>query len=80
MRVWMLGLLAAALPAAAADNAVERGLNKAGHAIERGAKAAGRGVERGGNAVIRTLEKGHKAVDEKVRPEKETEKAEEKEK
>ena len=74
MRRWILALLAAALPAQAADNPVERGLNTAGKAIERGAKAAGRGVERGGNAVVRTLEKGHKAVDGKVRPEKEKKK------
>lgn len=70
MRFWLLAMLVAALPVQAADNAVERGLNRAGKAIERGAKAAGRGVERGGKAVIRTLEKGHEKVDEKVRPEK----------
>jgi hypothetical protein len=70
MRIWILSLLAAALPAHAADNPVERGLNTAGKAIERGAKAAGRGVEKGGNAVIRGVEKGHRKVDEKVRPEK----------
>jgi hypothetical protein len=70
MRTWWLALWMAALPVQAADNAVERGLDKAGKAIERGAKSAGRGVERGGKAVVRTLEKGHEKVDEKVRPEK----------
>lgn len=38
MKPWMLALLVAVLPAQAADNAVERALNKAGKAIERGAK------------------------------------------
>jgi len=70
VRPWILVLLVAALPVQAADNAVERGLGKAGKAIERGAKAAGRGVDRAATTVNRALEKGHKKVDERVRPEK----------
>ncbi|MGH8706613.1 MAG: hypothetical protein ACREVD_00935 [Burkholderiales bacterium] len=70
MKPWMLALLAAVLPAQAADNAVERALNKAGKAIERGAKAAGRGVDRGARATQKGAAKVHKKVDERVRPEK----------
>jgi hypothetical protein len=64
----MLILLLASLPAHAEDNALERGLKKAGKAIERGAKSAGRAVDRGAQAVQKGAEKVHKRVDEKVRP------------
>ncbi len=67
MMRWML-LLVVALPAQAADNAVERGLDKAGKAIERGAKAAGRAVDRGAKTVQKGAAGVHKKVDEKVRP------------
>jgi hypothetical protein len=65
---WMLVLLFAALPAHAEDNAVERGLKRAGKAVERGVKAAGHAVDRGAKAVQKGAEKVHKKVDEKVRP------------
>ncbi len=69
MRLWMLVIMAmVALPGNAADNAVERGLQKAGKAIERGAKATGRAVERGAKAVQKGAAKVHKKVDDKVRP------------
>ena len=64
----LLILLLAALPAQAQDNAVERGLKKAGKAVERGVKAAGRAVDRGAQSVQKGAEKAHKKVDEKVRP------------
>jgi len=71
LRMLLGAALAAALPAAAAeDNAVERGLNKAGRAIERGAKATGRAVERGGRAVQDTGGKVEKKVDKAVTPKK----------
>lgn len=57
-----------AFPAHAADNAVERGLQKAGKAAERGAKAAGRAVQRGATAVQKGAAKVHKKVEEKVTP------------
>jgi len=65
-----LALLALSLPAVAEENAVERGLDKAGRAIERGAKATGRAVERGGRAVQDTGEKVEKKVDKAVAPKK----------
>jgi hypothetical protein len=70
-RLLLLALMASS--AFAADNAVERGLDKAGKAIERGAKAAGRGVDHAAGAVNRTLKKGHDKVDERVRTEKKKE-------
>jgi len=69
MRSWMLALIVAAIPAWAADNAVERGLDTAGKAIERGAKAAGRAVDRAASATQKGAKKAHDKVDEKVRPE-----------
>ena len=68
MTRWMLVLLFAAFPAQAEDNAVERGLKKAGKAVERGVKAAGRAVDRGAQSVQKGAEKVHRKVDEKVRP------------
>lgn len=68
MMRWMLVVLFAAFPAQAEDNAVERGLKKAGKAVERGVKAAGRAVDRGAQSVQKGAEKVHKKVDEKVRP------------
>ena len=70
MRNWCLAVWVAALPVQAADNAVERGLDKAGKAIERGAKAAGRGVDRAAGATQKGAAKVHRKVDERVRPEK----------
>jgi hypothetical protein len=64
----LLILLLAALPAQAEDNAVERGLKKAGKALERGIKAAGRGADRGAQAVQKGAAKVHKKVDDKLRP------------
>lgn len=70
MRGWFLVLLLAAAPAPAADNALERGLQKAGRGIERGAQATGRALDRAGNSVAKGAEKAHKKVDDKVRPKK----------
>jgi hypothetical protein len=70
MRFWLVLMLAAAMPAAAADNAVERGMQKAGKAIERGAKATGRALDNAGNTVAGSVGKAHKKVDDKVRPKK----------
>ena len=70
MRILMMLTLAVAVPAAAADNAVERGMQNAGKAIERGAKATGRALDRSGNAVAEGVGKAHKKVDDKVRPKK----------
>lgn len=67
MRILLI-LLLAALPAQAQDNAVERGLKKAGKAAEHGIKSAGRAVDRGAKAVQKGAEKVHKKIDEKVRP------------
>jgi hypothetical protein len=64
----MLVLLVTALPAQAADNAVERGLNKAGKAVERGAKVAGKAVDRAAQGVQKGAATVHRKVDEKVRP------------
>jgi hypothetical protein len=68
MRGLLVALALSALPAHAADNAVERGLDKTGKAIERGVRAAGRGVDHAASAVNRTAKKGHDKVDERVRP------------
>lgn len=70
MRLWIVTLMAAAMPAVAADNAVERGMQNAGKAIERGAKATGRALDNAGNAVAGSVGKAHKKVDDKVRPKK----------
>ena len=70
MRLGMLALLVAAVPAHAADNAVERGLQRAGKAIERGAKSAGRAVDHAATATQKGAKKAHDKVDERVRPEK----------
>ena len=70
MRNLVLALLVLAVPAMAADNAVERGLQKAGKAIEGGVKATGRALDRAANAVSKGGEKVHDKVDEKVRPKK----------
>jgi hypothetical protein len=68
MRWLVLSLALAAGAVQAADNALERGLDKAGKAIERGAKATGRAVERAGRAVQKGGAKVHKKVDDAVRP------------
>lgn len=71
--VWLVLLLAAGPAPAeekAPDNALERGLQRAGKAIERGIKAGGRGVDRGARAVSKGAENVHDKVDEKVRPKK----------
>lgn len=68
MMRWLLILLLAALPARAEDNAVERGLKKAGKAAEHGIKTAGRAVDRGAKAVQKGAEKVHRKIDEKIRP------------
>ena len=68
MTKWILFLALAALPARAADTAVERGLDKAGKAIERGAKTAGRAADRGAKAVQKGAAKVHRKIDDKVRP------------
>ena len=68
LRIAALVLLASSLPAVAEENAVERGLDKAGRAIDRGAKATGRAVERGGRAIQGTGAKVEKKVDRKVEP------------
>ena len=70
MRILLIALLVSALPAAAEDNAVERGLNKAGGAIERGVQATGRAAERGGHAVQKAGAKVQKKTDEAVSPKK----------
>lgn len=70
MRICLILMLAAAWPAVAADNAVERGMQNAGKAIERGAKATGRALDNAGNAVAGSVGKAHKKVDDKVRPKK----------
>ena len=71
MRFWLvLLMLSAAMPAAGADNAVERGMQKAGKAIERGAKATGRALDNAGNTGAGSVGKAHKKVDDKVRPKK----------
>jgi len=71
--VWLV-VLALAGPAQSADkapdNALERGLQRAGKAIERGIKAGARGVDRGARAVSKGAETVHDKVDEKVRPKK----------
>ena len=68
MRFWALGFLLAAGFVHAADNAVERGLQKAGKAVEKGIKGAGHAVDRGAKAVQKGAARVHKKVDEKVRP------------
>jgi len=68
LRIAALVLLACSRAAAAEENAVERGLDKAGRAIERGAKATGRAVERGGRAIQDTGAKVEKKVDKAVEP------------
>ena len=69
MRTVVLALVAAAGVAHAEDNAIERGLQKAGKAMDRGAKTAGRALDRTGNNIAKGAEKVHDKVDEKVRPE-----------
>lgn len=68
MARWILLLLLAAGPGHAADNAVERGLKKAGKAVERGAKSAGRAVERAAAATQKGAARAHKKIEEKVAP------------
>jgi hypothetical protein len=70
MRILMCVAWLVAWPALAADNPVERGLQKAGKAIERGAKSTGRAVDRAGNSVSKGAEQVHDKIDEKVRPKK----------
>jgi hypothetical protein len=68
MRYWTLVLMLAAAAGHAADNAVERGLQKAGKAMDRAAKATGRAVERAANATQKGAAKAHRKIDERVRP------------
>ena len=70
MRAWVLLLLVAALPVAAADNAAERGAKSAGHVldkaakgIERGAKATGKAAERPRKATQKFFERTGKKID-----------------
>ncbi|MDH3320705.1 MAG: hypothetical protein OEO84_13575 [Betaproteobacteria bacterium] len=70
MRLWLLAFAVAVTATHAADNAVERGLQKAGKAVERGAKAAGRAVDRAATATQKGAEKAHDKIDERVRPQK----------
>jgi len=74
MRYVWLALLLLAGPAQAEqkapDNALERGLQRAGTAIERGIKAGARGVDRGARAVSKGAETVHGKVNEKVSPKK----------
>ena len=70
MRFLLLLCALAAAAGHAADNPVERALQKAGKAVERGAKAAGRGVDRAATATQKGVAKAHQKVDERVRPKK----------
>jgi hypothetical protein len=70
LRTWIVPLALAAGLAPAADNAVERGMRRAGGAIEHGIQATGRAVERGAKKVQKSGKKASDKVEDKVTPKK----------
>ena len=58
MRSVLIIFLLAAMPVAAADNAIERGADRVGNALDR----AGKAVERGGNRTAKAVQRPVRAT------------------
>jgi len=63
MRILLTTLLVAALPAVAADNAIERTGKRTGAAIERGAKRTEKAAERPRAATQKFLERSGRKIE-----------------